>query len=145
MYRVWVRIIHLTMAPTLHIFELKYAPTHGTFPSFLEMDKTAGAYSLQIYNYLNRIQLKTKAFLLIIGHNSEDCQYLTGSDVIECSFSSSDLRIDSTLYYSLNHDGTHQIVLTNIFLMYVFINPLQVRKVPWEYNFATAYNIYEHL
>ena len=37
---VWVRIIHLTMAPT-----------HGTFPSFLEMDKTAGAYSLQIYDY----------------------------------------------------------------------------------------------
>ena len=26
---VWVRIIHLTMAPTRHISELKYAPTHG--------------------------------------------------------------------------------------------------------------------
>ena len=52
MYRVWVRIIHLTMAPTWHISELKYAPTHGTFPSFLEMDKTAGAYALQIYDQL---------------------------------------------------------------------------------------------
>ena len=34
MRRVWVRIIHLTMAPTHHIPELKYAPTHGTFLSF---------------------------------------------------------------------------------------------------------------
>ena len=41
----WVRIIHLTMAPT-----------HGTFPSFFEMDKTAGAYSLHIYDYLRQIQ-----------------------------------------------------------------------------------------
>ena len=52
MCRVWVRIINLAMAPTRHISELKYVPTQGTFPSFLEMDKTAGAYSLQIYDYL---------------------------------------------------------------------------------------------
>ena len=56
---------------TLHISELKYAPTHGTFPSFLEIDKTAGAYSLQIYNYLSRIQSETKAFLIIVRHNTE--------------------------------------------------------------------------
>ena len=37
---------------TLHISELKYANTYGTFPSFLEIDKTAGAYSLQIWDYL---------------------------------------------------------------------------------------------
>ena len=48
MCRVWVRIIPLTMAPTRHISELIYAPTHGTFPSFWEMDKTGDAYSLQI-------------------------------------------------------------------------------------------------
>ena len=48
---MWVRIIHLTMAPTPHISELKYAPTHGTFPSFLEIYKIEGAYSLQIYDY----------------------------------------------------------------------------------------------
>ena len=45
---VWVRIIHLTMAPTRHISELKYVPTLDTFPSFLEMHKTAGDYSLQL-------------------------------------------------------------------------------------------------
>ena len=54
---VWVRITHLTMAPTPHISELKYACTQGTFLSFFEMDKTAGAYSLQIYDYLSQIQL----------------------------------------------------------------------------------------
>ena len=32
---------------TLYISELKYAPTHGTFPSFLEIDKTAGARCLR--------------------------------------------------------------------------------------------------
>ena len=29
---------------------------HGTFLSFLKIDKTAGAYSLQIYDYLSQIQ-----------------------------------------------------------------------------------------
>ena len=59
------------MAPTRHSSELKYAPTHGTFPSFLEMNKTAGAYSLQIYDYLNQIQRETKAFLQIVRHNTD--------------------------------------------------------------------------
>ena len=35
---------------TQHISELKYAPTHGTFPSFLEIEKTAGANWLQSYD-----------------------------------------------------------------------------------------------
>ena len=48
-----------------------YSFHHGTFPSFLEMDKTAGAYSLQIYDYLSQIQSETKAFLLIVRHNNE--------------------------------------------------------------------------
>ena len=56
---------------TLHISDLKYAPTHGTFPSFLEIDKTAGAYWLQIYDYLSQIQRETYAFLLIVWHNTE--------------------------------------------------------------------------
>ena len=30
---------------TLHISELKYAPTHGIFPSFLEIDEAAGAFT----------------------------------------------------------------------------------------------------
>ena len=68
---VWVRIIHLTKAPTRHISELKYAPTHGTFPSFLEMDTTAGAYSLQIYDNLRQIQSETKSFRLMVRHNTE--------------------------------------------------------------------------
>ena len=55
----------------LHISELKYAPTHGTFPSYLEIDKTAGAYSSQIYDYLSQIQHETNAFLLIVRHNTE--------------------------------------------------------------------------
>ena len=57
--------------PTRHISELKYPPTHGKFPSFLEMDKTAGANSLQIYDYFSQIQPETKAFLLIVRHNTE--------------------------------------------------------------------------
>ena len=44
---------------TLHSAELKYAPTQGKFPSFWEIDKTAGAYSLQSYDYLSQIQRKT--------------------------------------------------------------------------------------
>ena len=35
------------------------------------MDKTAGAYSLHIYNYLSQIQRETKVFLLIVRHNTE--------------------------------------------------------------------------
>ena len=46
------------------------APTHDTFPIFLKTDKTAGAYSLQIYDYLSKIQRETKAFLLIVRHNT---------------------------------------------------------------------------
>ena len=34
MCHVWVRIIHLTMAPTRQISELKYTPTHGTYRIF---------------------------------------------------------------------------------------------------------------
>ena len=52
-------------SPTEYISELKCAPTHGTFPSSLEMNKTAGDYSLQIYDYY-----KTKSFLLIVRHNT---------------------------------------------------------------------------
>ena len=84
------------MAPTLHISELKYAPTHGTFPGFLEMDKTTSAYSLQICDYLSKIQRETMAFLLIVETTLKGDQYLTGSDVIECFSSSSDRRIEST-------------------------------------------------
>ena len=65
---------------TLHISELKYATTHCTFPSFLESNKTAGAFSPQICDYLSQIQRETKAFLLIVRHNTEgppfsDCQW----------------------------------------------------------------------
>ena len=56
---------------TLHISELKYGLKHGTFTSLLEIYKTARAYSLQIYNYLSKIQRDTKAFLLIVRHNNE--------------------------------------------------------------------------
>ena len=51
---MWVRIINLSMTPTWYISELKYVPTQGTFPSFLEIDKTAGAYSLKINDYLSK-------------------------------------------------------------------------------------------
>ena len=66
------------MAHTLHISELKYAPTHGTYPSFLEIDKTAGAYSLQIYDNLSQIQRETKAFVLIVRHNTEGPPFSDG-------------------------------------------------------------------
>ena len=72
MCRLWVHIIYLSMAPIRHISELKYAPTHGTFPSLLEIDETTGKpNSLQIYDYLSQIQRETKAFLLIVRHNTE--------------------------------------------------------------------------
>ena len=51
--------------------KLKYSPTHGTFPSVLDIDETAGAYSLQIYDYLSQIPGETKAFRLIVRHNTE--------------------------------------------------------------------------
>ena len=41
------------------------------FLSFLEIDKNAGAYSLQIYDNLSQIQCETKAVLLIVRHNTE--------------------------------------------------------------------------
>ena len=44
---------------------------HGTLPIFLEIDKTAGANSLQIYDYLSQIQRETKVFLLLVRHNPE--------------------------------------------------------------------------
>ena len=56
---------------TLHISELKYAPRHDTFPSFLKIYKTAGTYSLQIDDNLSQIQSETNAFLLIVRHNTE--------------------------------------------------------------------------
>ena len=67
MCRVWVRILTLKYA----VCELIIRTQHGTLPSFLEIDKTAGAYSLQIYDYLSQIQSETKAFLLIVRHNTE--------------------------------------------------------------------------
>ena len=39
-------------------------------------------------------------------------QYLTGSDVIAGSFSSSDRRIESLKYYSLNHDSSSPVTKT---------------------------------
>ena len=38
------------------------------------MDKTAVAYSLQIYDYLSQIQREMKAFLLIVIHNTDGQQ-----------------------------------------------------------------------
>ena len=55
----------------LQISELIYAPTHSTISSFLEIDKTAGAYSLQINGYLSQIKRETKAFRLIVRHTTE--------------------------------------------------------------------------
>ena len=88
---------------TLYVSELKYAPTHGTFPSFLEIDKTASAYSLQIYDYLRQIQTARDEYISANSqtqhrrHNTEDTilndrHFLT---VIASSFSSSDWRIES--------------------------------------------------
>ena len=59
---------------TLHISELKYATIHAHtahFRVFLEIDKTAGACTLQIYDYLSQVQRETKAFLIIVRDNTE--------------------------------------------------------------------------
>ena len=68
---------------------------HGT--NFLKMEKTSGAYSLQIYDYLSQVQRKAKAFLLIVRHNTEG-QPISDwySNGTARSFSSSDRRIKST-------------------------------------------------
>ena len=78
--------------------------THGTFPSFLEMDKTAGAYWIQIYYYLSQIQRETKAFLLIVRHNTEgppisDWQW---RHVLLVSFVGSQNRVNLVLFFKLN-------------------------------------------
>ena len=44
---------------------------HCTLPSFLEVYKTAGTYSLHIDDNLSQIQRETNAFLLIVRHNTE--------------------------------------------------------------------------
>ena len=82
MFRVWVRIIHLTNGThTAHFrvkirthtahFRVKIRTHTRHISSFFEMDKTAGAYSLQLYDYLSQIQLETKEFLLIVRHITE--------------------------------------------------------------------------
>ena len=45
--------------------------THPTFPSFLEIYKTAGTYSIHIDDNLSQIQRETNAFLLLARHNTE--------------------------------------------------------------------------
>ena len=65
---------------TLHISELKYAPTHGTFPSIFWKLTKLQVLSLQICFYLSQKQCETKAFPLIVRHNTEgppfsDCQW----------------------------------------------------------------------
>ena len=56
---VWCHGLMNSTQPTRHTSE------------FFGNDKTAGAYSLQICDYLRQIQLETKAFLLIVRHNTE--------------------------------------------------------------------------
>ena len=48
----------------------KYAPTNGSFPFFLEMNKTVRTHS-RFTIILSQIQRETKAFLLIVRHNTE--------------------------------------------------------------------------
>ena len=77
---VWCVLFIKPCHHKLHISELTYALTHGTFQSLLEIYKTADTYSLQICDYLSQIQRETKEFLLIVRHNTEgppfsDCQW----------------------------------------------------------------------
>ena len=58
-------VTNCTTVTLLHPYTL------GTFPSFLELEETAGAYSLQIYDYYSQIQREVKVFLLIVTHNTE--------------------------------------------------------------------------
>ena len=72
MCRVWVSILTLKYAVcgVDRGLMINTHPTRHT-SSFLEIDKTAGAYLLLIYDYLSQIQGETKAFLLIVRHNTE--------------------------------------------------------------------------
>ena len=87
MCRLWVSILTLKYAVSGAMIKWIIRTQHGTLPSVLEIDKTAGANSLQIFDYLNQIQRETNSFLIIARH----C-----SDVIASSFSSLDWRIEST-------------------------------------------------
>ena len=68
------------MAPHTAYFRVKIRTHTRHISEFLEINKTAGAYSLQICYYLSQIQRETKAFLLIVRYNTErppfsDCQW----------------------------------------------------------------------
>ena len=65
MWRVWVRIIHLTMAPTRHISEFffKWRNPH----CLLTPDQQLFKRETKAF----QIQRETKAFLLIVRHNTE--------------------------------------------------------------------------
>ena len=52
MWHVWMRILTHKMCRVWVPWFNEYAPTHGKFLSFLKIDQTAGAFSLQIYDYL---------------------------------------------------------------------------------------------
>ena len=78
---------------TLHISELKYAPTDGTFPSFLKFRKP----QVPIHSTFTIIYVKYSArrrhFCKYSDTTPKGRHFLTGSDVIARSFSSSDCKI----------------------------------------------------
>ena len=70
--RVWVRILTRKCAVCQCHGLMNNLHLHTAhFLSFLKIDKAAGAYSLQIFYYLCQIQHETKAFQLIVRHNTE--------------------------------------------------------------------------
>ena len=106
----------------LHISELKYALTQGTFPSFGEIAKTAGAYSLQIYDYLSQIQRETKAFRLTIRNNTEGPPFSDWQWRHRTLFFFAGLknRVNLVLFFKPWMDMSHQvntIATINIFWM----------------------------
>ena len=71
MCRVRVRIIHLTMAPTRHISELKYALTNGTFPILFANGQNRRCLFTRNLRLFKPNIAEAKTFLLIVSHNTE--------------------------------------------------------------------------
>ena len=81
MCRVWMHIYSFDHGIHTAHFRVKIRAHTRRISEFLEMDKILGAYSIQIYDYLSQIQLDTKAFLLIVRHDTEGLE-VTSSNAL---------------------------------------------------------------
>ena len=93
------------MAPHIAYFRVKISTHTRHISEFcLKIGETAGAYSLQICDYLSQIQRETKAFLLIVRHNTEGPPFSDWQWRHRTLFIFVGLKNRVNLYYYLNHE-----------------------------------------